>query len=183
MLRIFDVIISFSVLVCILPLILVVFLCGFFDTGAPLFFQKRLGKNKKGFTLVKFRTMKLGTLSVGTHLASASSVTKLGSIWRRTKIDELPQLLNVIRGDMSLVGPRPNLSNQSELIAARQKLGVYDVRPGITGLAQVSGIDMSTPELLAKTDAKMIESMSVMNYFRYLVLTVIGKGAGDRLRV
>ena len=101
---------------------------------------------------------------------------------RKTKLDELPQLWNVLKGDMSLVGPRPNLFNQDELIAERDALGVYDVRPGITGLAQVNEIDMSTPALLAKTDRKMIDSLSVSNYFKYIIATVSGKGRGDRVK-
>ena len=100
---------------------------------------------------------------------------------RRTKLDELPQLWNVLRGDMSLVGPRPNLLNQEELIRERDQRKVYSVRPGITGLAQVNEIDMSTPELLAETDARMIADMSVANYFKYILQTVSGKGSGDRV--
>ncbi len=101
---------------------------------------------------------------------------------RRTKLDELPQLWNVLKGEMSLVGPRPCLLNQHELIEERVKRGVFDVRPGITGLAQVNGIDMSTPKLLAETDARMLHANSIASYFRYIVLTVAGKGAGDRIR-
>ena len=83
---------------------------------------------------------------------------------------------------MSLVGPRPGLPNHSELTEAREKLGVFKVRPGITGLAQISGVDMSKPELLARTDARMIAEMSVRNYFKYIFLTVLGKGSGDRFK-
>ena len=105
---------------------------------------------------------------------------RVGSAFlRRTKLDELPQLWNVLLGDMSLVGPRPGLFNQNELTAARSAQGVFAARPGITGLAQVNGIDMSTPELLAKTDAQMLRELSVTNYFRFIVLTVLGKGTGD----
>ena len=92
--------------------------------------------------------MKLDTASVATHLASASSITKFGNFLRRTKLDELPQLWNVLKGEMSLVGPRPGLFNQEELTAARDKHGVFNVRPGITGLAQISEIDMSTPRVV-----------------------------------
>src|SRR5690606_28614734 len=108
---------------------------------SAIFTQVRVGKNMRPFTLIKFRTMKMDTLSVASHLAPIDSITKLGKFLRKTKLDELPQLFNVIKGDMSLVGPRPNLFNQEELIAEREKLGVYDVRPGITGKAQIMNID------------------------------------------
>lgn len=181
MLRILDVFFALSGLILGLPLLLLVYIMGLFDTRSPLFFQKRMGKNKKPFTLVKFRTMKLNTASVASHLASASSITKMGSFLRKSKIDELPQLWNVLLGDMSLVGPRPNLYNQSDLIAERDLLGIYSVRPGITGLAQVNNIDMSKPKLLAETDAQMIRTMSLSNYFKYIIQTVSGKGSGDRV--
>ena len=126
--------------------------------------------------------MKVDTASVASHLASVSSITKLGGFLRKTKLDELPQLWNVLKGDMSLVGPRPNLFNQDELIAEREALGIYAVRPGITGLAQINEIDMSTPKLLAETDARMIREMSLRNYFSFIIQTVVGKGAGDRVR-
>jgi lipopolysaccharide/colanic/teichoic acid biosynthesis glycosyltransferase len=135
-------------------ILLVVVIIGFFDTGSPVFVQTRVGRNKKPFQLIKSRTMSVETKSVASHLANNASITKLGSFLRKTKIDELPQLINVVKGDMSLVGPRPNLFNQEELLAERDSRGVYDVLPGITGLAQVNNIDMSTPELLAKTDKK-----------------------------
>jgi lipopolysaccharide/colanic/teichoic acid biosynthesis glycosyltransferase len=96
-------------------------------------------------------------------------------ILRRTKLDELPQLWNVLKGEMSLVGPRPCLFNQKELIQERAARKVFDIRPGITGLAQVQEIDMSTPKLLAETDAQMLETLCVKDYFRYILLTVTGK--------
>jgi Sugar transferases involved in lipopolysaccharide synthesis len=163
------------------PLLLILTIAGLFDTGSPLFRQTRVGPNKKPFTLLKFRTMRPETAHVATHLADASAVTALGKFLRRTKLDELPQLWNVLKGEMSLVGPRPCLLNQQELIEARERLGVFRARPGITGLAQVNGIDMSTPELLAETDARMLASLSVKDYFRYILMTVTGKGSGDRV--
>ena len=126
--------------------------------------------------------MHIGSPSVATHLASASSITPFGSFLRKSKLDELPQLWNVFMGDMSLVGPRPNLFNQNELIEERAMRGVYSIRPGITGLAQIHKIDMSTPQLLAETDAMMIDHLNVWYYFKYIFLTVFGKGFGDRVR-
>jgi len=125
--------------------------------------------------------MRPETGSVGTHEVNPGQVTTWGRLLRKTKIDELPQLWNVLWGQMSLVGPRPCLPNQTELIQERQRLGVFTVRPGITGLAQIQGIDMSTPELLAKTDAEMIRTMSVITYFKYIVRTICGSGFGDRV--
>jgi lipopolysaccharide/colanic/teichoic acid biosynthesis glycosyltransferase len=101
---------------------------------------------------------------------------------RRSKLDELPQLWNVLNGEMSLVGPRPCLPTQTELIAERERLGVFAARPGITGLAQVEGIDMSTPRLLAETDARMLANLTLSGYFVYLFKTVAGSGRGDRIR-
>ncbi|MBE0494698.1 MAG: sugar transferase [Thiomicrospira sp.] len=182
MIRVFDVLFSLAGLVVGLPVLVVLYVIGLFDTGSPLFFQQRVGRHQKPFTLVKFRTMKVDTASVASHLASSSSITKFGAFLRRTKLDELPQLWNVLKGEMSLVGPRPGLFNQEELTAERDVLGVFTVRPGITGLAQVSDIDMSTPKLLAETDAKMIASLTVKDYFKYIFMTVLGKGAGDRVK-
>lgn len=182
MLRVFDFFAAFFGLLILSPLFLLLLLLGYRDTGSPFFFQVRVGRNQQPFTLVKFRTMKLDTESVASHLVAASSVTKFGHFLRKTKLDELPQLWNVLKGDMSLVGPRPNLENQYELIEERERRGVYAVRPGITGLAQVQGIDMSTPELLASTDAEMIRGMNISSYFRFILLTIRGQGQGDRVR-
>ena len=182
LLRIFDVILSTVGLLLAIPVMLLILLLSMADTGQPIFRQERFGRNKVRFTLLKFRSMAQDTPSVATHLASANAVTPLGGFLRRAKLDELPQFWNVLKGDMSLVGPRPGLLNQVELTAAREKLGVFAVRPGITGLAQVSGIDMSTPELLAQTDAQMVADMSVRNYFKYIFLTAAGKGRGDRIK-
>ncbi|QKI89765.1 sugar transferase [Thiomicrorhabdus xiamenensis] len=182
MIRLLDLFFSLLGLMVGFPVLVVLFVIGLFDTGSPLFFQERVGRNQKPFTLVKFRTMKKDTASVASHLASTSSITKFGAFLRKTKLDELPQLWNVLKGEMSLVGPRPGLFNQEELTAAREKQGVFKVRPGITGLSQVNEIDMSTPELLAQTDAKMINSMTLVNYFKYILQTVTGKGSGDRIK-
>jgi len=182
LLRIFDIIFSATGLILGFPILLLLTIIGLFDTGSPIFRQERVGKGQKPFTLVKFRTMKLNTASVASHLASASSITKFGHFLRRTKLDELPQLWNVLKGEMSLVGPRPCLFNQEELIRERSDHCVFNARPGVTGLAQVNDIDMSTPKLLAETDQKMLETLSVKDYFRYIFMTVAGKGSGDRVK-
>jgi len=182
MIRPLDFFFSFFGLLFAMPFLLILFILGLFDTGSPIFRQKRVGRNKKPFTLIKFRTMKVDTASVASHLASSTSITPFGNFLRKTKLDELPQLWNVLKGEMSLVGPRPGLFNQQELTEARDAKNVYVVRPGITGEAQVNEIDMSTPELLAKTDAKMIRELNLANYFKFILQTVTGKGSGDRVK-
>jgi len=182
MLRVLDMVLAGFGLLVALPLMVVLFLIGLFDTGVPLFRQARMGRHQKPFTLVKFRTMRPGTQSVATHLANPAAVTPLGAFLRRTKLDELPQLWNVLKGEMSLVGPRPCLFNQTELIEERAARGVFAARPGITGLAQINGIDMSTPTLLAETDARMLQSLGLSAYFTYIIKTVTGAGRGDRIR-
>lgn len=181
MIRVFDFVFALLGLLFGFPVLAALMIIGLFDTGSPIFRQVRVGRDQKPFTLVKFRTMKLDTASVATHLASSASITRFGHFLRKTKLDELPQLWNVLKGEMSLVGPRPGLFNQTELTAERAKRGVFDVRPGITGLAQVNEIDMSTPALLAETDQKMIQSLTVADYFKYIFMTVAGKGSGDRV--
>ena len=181
MIRLFDVLFSAVGLILGAPLLLLLTFIGLLDTGSPLFRQVRVGRDQKPFTLWKFRTMRRDTASVATHLASRSSITRFGHFLRRTKLDELPQLWNVLNGDMSLVGPRPGLFNQEELTRERALREVFKVRPGITGLAQISEIDMSTPELLAETDQRMLQHLTLRAYFKYILLTISGKGAGDRI--
>ena len=181
MTRIFDILFSFFGLLILSPVIVLLLIIGLFDTGSPLFRQDRVGVFQKPFNLLKFRSMHINAPSVATHLASVHAITPFGRFLRKSKLDELPQLWNVFIGDMSLVGPRPNLFNQTELILEREKRGVYGIRPGITGLAQINKIDMSTPLLLAETDARMIAQLNLWYYFKYIFLTVFGKGYGDRV--
>lgn len=182
MIRIFDILFSLVGLILGSPFLILLYIMGLFDTGSPIFKQERVGKNKEPFILIKFRTMAVDTASVASHLASSASITSFGRFLRTTKLDELPQLWNVFKGEMSLVGPRPGLFNQEELTQERGERGVYSVRPGITGLAQINEIDMSTPKLLAETDRKMIDELSLSSYFKYIFLTVAGKGSGDRVK-
>jgi O-antigen biosynthesis protein WbqP len=183
MLRFFDCLFSFLGLIFSAPILLVIYVFGTFDTGSPIFRQERVGRHQKPFILVKFRTMKTDTVSVASHLADGSAITPLGLFLRRTKLDELPQLWNVLKGEMSLVGPRPCLFNQIELISERASRKVFNARPGVTGLAQVNNIDMSTPKLLAVTDARMLNELTPIAYFKYIFMTLGGKGSGDRVRI
>ena len=117
--------------------------------------------------------MPRNTKSVGTHLVKDIEFSFFGSFLRRTKIDEIPQLINVLLGDMSLVGPRPCLLNQKKLISERKKKSIFKTKPGITGLSQISGINMKTPTLLAKTDLKMISKINLFYYFYYIFRTIL----------
>lgn len=181
MIRFFDIFFSLLGLVLLSPLVVFLYIMCYFDTGYPIFKQERVGRNKKPFRLYKFRSMYTNTESVATHLASQSSVTRWGSFLRKSKLDELPQLVNVLFGTMSLVGPRPCLQSQIELIEERSKRGVFDVLPGITGLAQIKRVDMSSPKILAEIDCIMSRDFRLKNYFYYIILTVLGKGSGDRI--
>jgi O-antigen biosynthesis protein WbqP len=181
-LRTFDFLLSLCGLILCAPVLLAVYLIGLSACGSPIFLQQRVGRHQELFKLVKFRTMRLDTAYVASHLADASAITPLGLFLRRSKLDELPQLWNVLKGDMSLVGPRPCLVNQYELIYERASREVFNARPGITGLAQVNNIDMSTPKLLAETDARMLKEITVFAYFKYIFMTLGGRGSGDVIK-
>lgn len=181
MIRLLDIFISLTSILLLMPCLILLLFIGYFDTGSPLFIQSRVGINRKKFSLMKFRTMKIDTKSVATHLVDSKQVTLWGRLLRQTKIDELPQLFNVLVGDMSIVGPRPCLFTQNELVYEREKRGVYKSRPGITGLAQIKGVDMSNPKMLATMDAEMLENLNLYNYFYFIFLTIIGRGIGDRI--
>lgn len=141
--------------------------------GPAFFVQERVGRHGRPFGCVKMRSMWRDTRSVPTHEAAASAVTPVGRILRRAKLDELPQLWNVARGEMSFVGPRPCLPSQTALIEARRGRGVDALRPGITGLAQVRGIDMSDPERLALVDAEYLTRRSLGLDLRILLATLV----------
>jgi O-antigen biosynthesis protein WbqP len=182
MFRFIDFTLAFIGLCGTLPFTIFILFSLIITGSRPIFKQKRLGKDKIEFTLYKFRTMKLDTQNEATHLVSSSQITVLGHLLRKSKLDELPQLWNVLNGEMSLVGPRPCLINQHELIKERSKLGIFSVKPGITGLAQINKIDMSIPKYLAKKDAQMISTLSFSKYFYYIYMTILGKGRGDQVK-
>jgi O-antigen biosynthesis protein WbqP len=146
--------------------------------GKAIFTQVRVGKDGHPFICYKLRTMYSGTAILPTHEVQASAVTALGERLRRFKIDELPQLWNVLIGDMSLVGPRPCLPSQIELVEARRRLGVLKMRPGITGLAQVRGVDMSDSIRLAEIDAQYVRTQSLLGDFRLIWATLRWQGIG-----
>ena len=179
--RTFDIIFSSIGLIILSPIFGLIYLLISIENNSPLFLQERLGKNKKKFTLVKFRTMRIDTNNCATHLVNPNKVTNIGRFLRKTKLDEIPQLWNVLKGEMSMVGPRPCLTNQKELITKRDNLMLYKMKPGITGIAQINKIDMSNPNKLVKIESKMMLNFNLYYYFYYIILTFVGIGFGDRI--
>ena len=175
--RFFDIVLSlvaiivFSWLLIIIAVAIVVE-----DKGNILFKQKRIGKNKKEFYIYKFRTMKVSTpKDVPTHLLDnpESYITKIGGFLRKTSLDDLPQLFNILKGDMSIVGPRPALWNQFDLIALRDENGSNSVRPGLTGWAQVNGRDELPIDVKAGFDGEYIKKMSIIFDIKIILMTVV----------
>ncbi|UVK44431.1 sugar transferase [Mesorhizobium sp. AR07] len=171
--QIFDFAGAALLLVVTSPVLMLAFLAVRASSPGPaIFSQTRVGRDGLLFRCHKLRTMYQGTPSLPTHEAPASSVTSVGKVLRKFKLDELPQFWNVLKGEMSLVGPRPCLPTQAELIECRRRLGVLAALPGITGLAQIRGIDMSNPELLAETDAAYLRTASFWLDLRILFGTL-----------
>ena len=182
LIRLIDILASFIGLIILSPFILTIAIILFFEHRKPFFIQTRVGRNQAQFRLVKFRSMSPKAADLPTHEVSADLITKTGKFIRATKLDELPQLWNVLKGEMSLVGPRPCLPTQEELINARLALGVFKLRPGITGPAQVKNIDMSTPKKLAVEDSQIVGNLTLPFYLKYVLMTVTGSGQGDKVR-
>lgn len=147
---------------------------------SPFFIQTRIGIKQEPFTLYKLRTMPKSTQNIPTHEMSSEKIPIVGRIMRAIKVDELPQLINVLKGEMSIVGPRPCLPTQNELIAQRYNRGVYSVLPGITGLAQVLGIDMSDPAALSEADQRYVDDRTIWLDIKLIIQTLLGSGSGDR---
>tara|TARA_B100001059_G_C17624624_1_gene471298 strand:+ start:19 stop:585 length:567 start_codon:yes stop_codon:yes gene_type:complete len=140
------------------PLLVVASIFLFLEDGLPVFFkQERVGLNKGLFIIYKIRTMKKNSPQDGTHILGETFTLKVGRVIRKIKLDEFPQLINVIKGDLNLIGPRPGLHNQKELYDARSKNNIFDIKPGISGLSQVLGYDMSDPIKLAEVDGIYIQ--------------------------
>lgn len=173
--RVLDFIISLFALIILSPLFLIVSVCILISDGSPVFFrQKRVGKNNELFEIYKFRTMKRGTENVASNDLSDANVkiTKFGKILRATSIDELPQLLNILNGTMSLIGPRPLIPEETKIRELRQKYNVYSVRPGITGWAQVNGRDNISSEKKALLDKEYVEKQSLMFDIKIFFMTI-----------
>lgn len=178
--RTFDLLVS---LILFLPAVTICLIAAFFSwrefRANPLFTQWRIGKDQKPFCLYKIRTMPPQTGDLPSHHAPAVAISRSSALIRKFKADELPQLICVIRGDMSLVGPRPGLPAHHELVSERAAQGVFSVRPGITGLAQIQGVDMSDPPRLAALDGNYVRTRSMALDFSILLQTVSGGGRGD----
>lgn len=161
--RSFDFILSFIGSIISLPFFIIIGLVIFIDNPGPIFFkQKRVGKNKKLFWLLKFRTMKTKTPDIPTHLLEHPEryITRVGKFLRKLSIDELPQIYNILIGKMSIIGPRPALWNQDDLIAERDKYGANDIKPGLTGWAQINGRDELEIPVKAALDGEYVKRMS-----------------------
>jgi len=182
--RIIDFILSFIAIVIFSPFLLLIAILIKLDSEGPVLFkQKRIGMHKTHFYMLKFRTMRIDSpKDVPTHLLENPDqwITKMGKILRKTSLDELPQLFNIIKGEMSIIGPRPALWNQYDLIAERDKYGANDVRPGLTGWAQVNGRDELPIEAKARYDGEYVQKMSFMFDLKCLLKTVVSviKGEG-----
>ncbi len=174
--RIFDFTVSLLLIIALIPVFLIIALVVLIDSGYPVIFkQYRVGKDNKLFYIYKFRTMKVNTRNTATEdLKEANSViTKSGRILRKTSLDELPQLFNVLTGKMSFVGPRPLIPEEKEIRQIRKELGVYSVRPGITGLAQVNGRDMLSAKEKALFDKEYVEKQSFLFDIKIMFKTVL----------
>lgn len=161
--RTIDIILSFLGLLILSPLFLIVIIAIKIDDPGPAFFkQKRVGIHKTYFNLYKFRSMKVNTPDIPTHLLKNPEqyISKVGAFLRKTSLDELPQMWNILKGDMSIIGPRPALWNQDDLVAERDKYGANDVRPGLTGWAQINGRDELEIPVKAKFDGEYIENLN-----------------------
>lgn len=175
--RLLDILLSFIALIILLPFFLIFAIVIKIESKGPVFFkQKRIGKDKKQFTILKFRTMRTDTpKDMPTHMLknAESYITKFGSFMRKTSIDELPQIINILKGDMSIIGPRPALWNQEDLIAQRDEFNANSIRPGLTGWAQVNGRDELPIHQKAALDGEYIKKMSFLFDVKVFIKTII----------
>lgn len=180
--RFSDILFGLLILIILSPLLLIITLVIKFDSKGPtLFSQRRIGRNNREFVLYKFRSMRTDTPNVATHLMKDSQnyITSCGSFLRKSSLDELPQLLNIIKGDMTFIGPRPALFNQYDLTKLRTKRGVHTLRPGISGWAQVNGRDSLAISKKVELDAYYLKNHNLALDLKILFLTVLKVVKGD----
>ncbi len=174
--RFFDFLLSVLGVICLSPIFIIVIILIKIDSKGPIIFkQKRIGKDKKEFEIYKFRSMRIDApKNAPTHTLENPNmyITKVGQFIRKTSLDELPQLINIIKGDMSIVGPRPALWNQYDLIAERDKYNANSIRPGLTGYAQVNGRDELPIEVKAKYDGEYLSKYNFLFDLKIMFLTV-----------
>ena len=174
--RVIGFVLSLIGLIVLSPVFLILMLAIKMDSKGPVFFkQERVGKNKEYFKILKFRTMRIDTpKETPTHLLDDPEqwITRVGGFLRKTSLDELPQIINILKGDMSIIGPRPALWNQYDLIAERDKYGANDVLPGLTGWAQINGRDELPIEVKARLDGEYIEKMTFWFDVRCFIATI-----------
>jgi len=175
--RLLDVCLSVIGLIVLSPVFLILALAIKVDSKGPVFFkQKRIGLHKRNFYILKFRTMRIDTpKETPTHLLENPDqwITKIGKFLRKTSLDELPQIINILKGEMSIIGPRPALWNQHNLIAERDKYGANDVLPGLTGWAQINGRDELPIEDKARLDGEYVEKMGIVLDIKCFFSTII----------
>ncbi len=175
--RIVDIIVAIIGLIITAPLFCIIAIAIKCESKGTVFFkQKRYGKNKRFFYIYKFRTMKSDTpKDVPTHLLNSPEIyiTKVGKFLRKTSLDEIPQLINILKGEMTLIGPRPALYNQDDLMAERDKYGANSITPGLTGWAQVNGRDELTIDVKAKYDGEYCEKISLLLDIKIVFLTIL----------
>ena len=181
--RALDFIFALIGLIVFMPFLVLIYLFSKLIIGNPLFIQDRIGMNQRRFKLIKFRTMPLDTPNIPTHENINIEIHPYGVFLRKYKLDELPQIFNVLFGHMSFVGPRPCLPSQKKLIFERESKNIFSIRPGITGLAQIKSIDMSNELQLASVEQQMIKNFNLLHYFKYIALTILGRGRGDSINL
>jgi O-antigen biosynthesis protein WbqP len=181
-----DFVLALIGIIVLWPVFLIIAIAIKINSKGPILFkQKRLGKNKKEFYILKFRTMRIDTPSdMPTHLLQDPDffISKIGKFLRKTSLDELPQIFNILKGEMSIVGPRPALWNQFDLIAERDKYGANDFKPGLTGWAQINGRDELPIEVKAKLDGVYIGKISFSMDFRVFIMTIMSVLKSDGVR-
>ena len=184
--RLIDMVLSLGAIIVLSPVLAVIAVLIKLDSKGPVLFkQKRVGKDKTHFEILKFRTMYADVpKDVPTHLLAdpASKITKIGKFLRKSSLDELPQIFNIFKGEMSIIGPRPALWNQFDLIEERDKYGANDVRPGLTGLAQVMGRDELPIEIKAKYDGDYVKNITFANDVKIFFRTIFSVASADGIK-